>query len=365
MRSSYTCESQQAGLTLVELLVALVISLVLMGGVVQLFVANKISYQLTEQVSAMQESARYAMWRLGRDIRMAGYTGCSGRDQEGVVINIGFPAASTFTPDNGIEGWEAAGTNYGSYATLAETAVPADASVSGWTTGGSTTPVLDGTTNAVGTSDVIRLWHTDGDGVLVDVSGSTVKATGSTPPYSAGDTMMLTDCAMVDIAAVCSVSGSDASLAGTSCPNGPSPQFLNDGAAHAFKLAGWVYYVGKRGGLPSSPSSLFRREIGVNGVAGVAQELVEGVEALQLQYGIDTDVDPDGVADAYVNADQVPDWNHVVSVRVHLLMQSLRTDVVDGSQTFAFNGATVISPSNSGRLRYPFVATISLRNRSR
>ncbi|MCB1773874.1 MAG: PilW family protein [Gammaproteobacteria bacterium] len=351
---------RQAGLTLIELMVSLVLGLVLMAGVIQLFAANKTSYQLTGQISAMQENARYAMSRLERDIRMAGYTGCTGRDQEGVVINIEFTASSQFTPDNGVEGWEASNTSYGNYSVIADDASVSDASSSGWTTAGSTTPVLDSSTNALASSDVIRLWHVDGDGVLVDVSGSTVSA-GSTPPYAAADTMMLTDCTNADIAHVCSLSGNDASL---NCATNGSLSLLNsDGGAHAFKLAGWVYYIGKRGGTATNPPSLFRREISANGVAGTAQELVEGVEALQLQYGVDTGTVPDGVADAYVNANQVTDWNNVVSVRVHLLMQSDSDNVVDGSQTFSFNGATVTA--SDGRLRYPFVATVSLRNRSR
>jgi type IV pilus assembly protein PilW len=351
---------RQTGLTLIELMVSLVLGLVLMAGVIQLFAANKTSYQLTEQISAMQENGRYAMSRLEQHIRMAGYTGCTGRDQEGLVINIEFTAPTEFTPDNGVEGWEASGTGYGNYSVLADGATVTDATNSYWATAGATTPTIDGSTNAVSTSDVIRLWHLDGDGVLVDVSGSTVSA-GSTPPYAANDTMMLTDCTNADIVRVCSVSGNDASLNCTA--NGSLALLNNDGPAHAFKLAGWVYYVGRRGGIATNPPSLFRREISANGVAGTAQELVEGVEALQLQYGEDTDTVPDGVADAYVNANQVTDWNNVISVRVHLLMQSTNNNVVDGSQTFNFNGASVTA--SDGRLRYPFVATVSLRNRSR
>jgi type IV pilus assembly protein PilW len=360
MKTTRIHMTRQAGLTLIELMVSLVLGLVLMAGVIQLFAANKTSYQLTEQISAMQENGRYAMSRLERHIRMAGYTGCTGRDQEGLVINVEFAAASAFTPDNGVEGWEASNTGYGNYALLAKDDPVEDATGSKWSTAGSTAPTLDASTSAVETSDVIRLWHVDGDSVLVDVSGSTVSA-GSTPPYAANDTMMLTDCTNADIVRVCSLSGNDASL---NCTANGSLALLNgDGAAHAFKLAGWVYYIGKRGNTATNPPSLFRRQVSANGVAGNPQELVEGVEALQLQYGEDIDTVPDGVADAYVNANQVTDWNNVVSVRVHLLMQSANDNVVDGSQTFTFNGATVTA--SDGRLRYPFVATVSLRNRSR
>lgn len=351
----------QGGLTLVELMVSMVLALVLMAGVIQLFAANKISYQLTDAVASMQENARFAMSWLERDIRMAGFLGCTGRNRDALAINVEINPGTQFTPATGIEGWEANATAYGGYAVLADGAVVSDASGSGWTSGGGTAPVLDTDTDAVATSDVIRLWHVDGDGVLASVSGTTVSA-DVTPPYAVGDTMMLTDCASVDIVDVCALSGNDASLSG--CSNTSPATLLNaSGAVHAYKFAGWVYYVGKRDDAAGNPPSLFRREISLNGVAGPAQELVEGVEALQIQYGEDTDTALDGVADAYVDADDVSDWNNVVSARVHLLLQSLRRDIVDGGQTFQFNGATVTA--DDGRLRYPFVATVSIRNRSR
>jgi type IV pilus assembly protein PilW len=173
----------------------------------------------------------------------------------------------------------------------------------------------------------------------------------------------------VDVVSVCNAVDSDFDTDLSCSPNTPLALLNDSGVAAAYKLAGWVYYVSKRTtdpDYPNVPPSLFRREISQNaqtGAAGNPQELVEGVEALQVQYGIDTETDPDGVADAYVDANNVPDWNNVVSVRVHLLMQSLRSDLVDGSQTFIFNGANVTA--SDGRLRYPFVATVSLRNRSR
>lgn len=350
----------QAGLTLVELMVALVLGLVLMAGVIQLFAANKTSYQLTDAVSTMQENARFSLSRLERDIRMAGFLGCTGRDQENVVINTEITAAAQFTPDNGIEGWEADGTGYGNYSIIEDAAV-AEATDSGWKATGATDPVLDASTNSVANSDILRLWHVDGDGVLVDVSGTTVDA-GTTPPYVKGDTMMLTDCASVDIVSVCDLTGNDASL---NCAANNTPlNLLNaTGSAHAFKLAGWVYFVGKRDNDADNPPSLFRREISQGGTAGAAQELVEGVESLQLLYGEDTDATRDGVADRYVDANQISDWNDVVSVRVQMLMQSRRTDLVEGSQTFTFNGVDVTA--TDGRLRYPFVATVSIRNRLR
>ena len=67
--------SAQAGLSLVELLVAITVGLILTAGLIQLFVANKHAYRLQEGVLDMQENARYSLQTLSHDLRMAGHWG--------------------------------------------------------------------------------------------------------------------------------------------------------------------------------------------------------------------------------------------------------------------------------------------------
>lgn len=61
------------GYSLVELLVAMAISLVVMAGVYKVYVAQQDSYLLQEQVAEMQQNARTAKYVLTKDIRMVGY----------------------------------------------------------------------------------------------------------------------------------------------------------------------------------------------------------------------------------------------------------------------------------------------------
>lgn len=61
------------GFTLVELLVAMVISLLVIGAISLTFKSQQDSYIIQEQVSAMQQNIRGAMYMLTRDIQMAGY----------------------------------------------------------------------------------------------------------------------------------------------------------------------------------------------------------------------------------------------------------------------------------------------------
>jgi len=61
------------GFTLVELMVAMAISLVVMGAIFLTFKSQQDSYVIQDQVSAMQQNLRAAMYMLTRDIQMAGY----------------------------------------------------------------------------------------------------------------------------------------------------------------------------------------------------------------------------------------------------------------------------------------------------
>jgi len=63
----------QSGFSLVEILVALTLGLVLLGGTIVIYASSKNSYRLQENVAGMQENARFAIFALRRDLEMAGY----------------------------------------------------------------------------------------------------------------------------------------------------------------------------------------------------------------------------------------------------------------------------------------------------
>ncbi len=65
----------QTGMTLIEILIALLIGAFLLGGVLQIFVSSKQTNRMQENLSRLQENGRFAMNFLTKDIRMAGYWG--------------------------------------------------------------------------------------------------------------------------------------------------------------------------------------------------------------------------------------------------------------------------------------------------
>jgi prepilin-type N-terminal cleavage/methylation domain-containing protein len=63
------------GLTLVELLIALVLSSLLTAALYRIFISQEKIYTVQDQVADMQQNARIAICQMTREIRMAGYGG--------------------------------------------------------------------------------------------------------------------------------------------------------------------------------------------------------------------------------------------------------------------------------------------------
>ncbi|WLG96630.1 PilW family protein [Pseudomonas sp. FP198] len=64
------------GFGLIELMIALVISLIVVLGVVQIFIAAKNTYVSQSAAAVMQEDARFALSKMVQEIRMVGMFGC-------------------------------------------------------------------------------------------------------------------------------------------------------------------------------------------------------------------------------------------------------------------------------------------------
>jgi type IV pilus assembly protein PilW len=94
------------------------------------------------------------------------------------------------------------------------------------------------------------------------------------------------------------------------------------------------------------------------------EELIPGVEAMQVRYGVDTDLDRLITVNEYVDADEVDDWNQVVSVSLALLVRSAE----ENSQTLDTRTYTLLEtelePFDDNFQRSLFTTTVTLRNRT-
>ena len=97
--------------------------------------------------------------------------------------------------------------------------------------------------------------------------------------------------------------------------------------------------------------------------AGTDLQVIDGVENLQILYGVDSDIDR--VADMYIPANTVTantDWPQVVSVRLALLLSSVdNATTVPDTSVYNLLG-TNIGPINDNMRRHVFTTSVAFRN---
>lgn len=97
---------RQRGLSLLELLIALVLGLVLLGAVSTAYLANRQTFRLVDNLARVNENARTTFELLGRELREAGGTPCGARLPTANVVRTG--SASPWWTDwgQGLEGYD-------------------------------------------------------------------------------------------------------------------------------------------------------------------------------------------------------------------------------------------------------------------
>jgi len=88
---------KQKGVTLIELLVALVICGIVIGAIYRLFIVQTRAYTVQDQVVEVQQSVRSAMEILLRDLRMTGYDDDSAASTVTITTPIPTVAANAIT----------------------------------------------------------------------------------------------------------------------------------------------------------------------------------------------------------------------------------------------------------------------------
>lgn len=332
MRGNHTFSRNQQGLTLVEMMVAMTIGLVLLGGIITVLSSSQNTYRVNEAMARLQENARYAFQLLSRDIRMAGYRGCAG---DGVAVTNVLEDATGFLwrLDQSLEGFEA-GAN-------------------GWA------PALPSeVTSPQGSRDVIVVRGVEGIGanVLSHPSDSAGLNIPSGSGLQADDAVLVSNCqgaAIFQVTGISTSGGQDTIEhdGGAGKPNSTAALGRTFTDGEIARIGTRIYYIRLN---PRGIPALYWRS------GGNIEELVEGIENMQIQYGEDTD--GDRAADIYRTADQVADWEAVVSVRIDLLVQSVEDGIASQPQAYTFNGAAVVPADR--RLRQVFSTVISLRNRA-
>jgi type IV pilus assembly protein PilW len=340
-KRSVSTRKTQKGVSLVEIMIAMVIGLLLMAGVGQIYISSKQTYRLQDAQSRMQENARYALELLSNDIRLAGYSGCANLNSitPNVIANSPIIALTATSALSGYDAWNP---------TLSSTL------------SGLSKPPLAGT-------DVITVQF--GQGCGAHLKGNMGAASDGIPimepnacGIKAGDALMVSDCTAADVFRAAnpplSTNGSTQTIAHSNNNTSINLSKTYQSDAEIFIFTSRTYYIANgAGGQPA----LWRLDNNTaTGGGDNPVELVEGVENMQILYGEDTD--NDRVPNRYFTVDSVVNLANVVAVRLSLLIRTLDDNLLHAAQTYNYNGANVTATDR--RLRHVFTTTINLRNRS-
>ncbi len=302
---------QMAGFSLTELLVAVTIGLIILAGVSSVMVSSKKTYTAQDSLARLQENARAAMLIMTRDMRNIGYWGCNPDEENITNVLNGATTNHYFQHGEPLEGSEAGSNFYPSGNTMALVPAPR-ANTDIFMIRG-----LD-TSSGIGITDPMP--SSSQNIKISDFSG-----------IVEGDIVALTDCNSTDIFQVTQITDAGGGKdmlqhkSGTVHSPGNLPLGGPDKISKAYstdatlmRYMAHTYFIAP--GSDGEPA-LYRQSVS----AGVpqSQELVEGIENLQVLYGVDQD--GDRLPDNYVRANLVgsASWNNVVSIRFGIIARAL------------------------------------------
>ena len=307
---------KQSGFTMIELIVALALGLVLVSGTVLIFVQNNRSATQDEEISRVLENGRYAMRLLARELAMSGFWGR--------FLDIDTT------------------TNHAS--------------------------VVLGQDCGDGSA-----WITDPDALQILNSATAAGVAAAFECLPSADVVVGTD--VIAIKRTADAETDDADLVANELylrTNGVNGQFfLGGGASTPPVLTGtetnWlylprVYYIRDYSVTNGDDIPAFcRAYLDSGSPPDMTNEcLVEGIENLQIQMGVDND--DDFIADYYTATPTVAEVFDSVSARIWILARSVNS--VPGytnDKSYTLGGVNVAA-ANDGFYRRVFTSTIVLRN---
>jgi type IV pilus assembly protein PilW len=282
---------RQRGMSMVELMIALLIGAVIIFGATTVYERSRQSYGDNETIARLQETARFAMSMIEPDVRMSNFFGLV---KGASVLNFagnGLPAQADPVPAGAPP--STCGNNY----------------------------ALDLNTNLQGDNNryFLSATRTAACDNLPDLNTGAIWISR---PQRTSDTLTVRRASVFPspltngVLQICTsrVAGRIFSTAGA-CTAAPGGQLSN--------VIVNTYYIDRRSQQSITLPSLRRKVLTTNAgaVTFADQEVIAGVEDLQVQFGIDPN-GVNGTATRYVNPDAVPAGAQVVAVRIWLLVRS-------------------------------------------
>ncbi len=318
-----------AGFTLVELMVAVALGLLIIGGMFTAYLSASWTTETNARFAETQNNGRYAIDYLRREVQLAGFLGMQNTDSFNKA-----PAAVTRLGSIASQVYGSCGTS--GFATLVEQPV--------WGVDDAQMPSCTAMGN-----------YLRGDVLVLRRAGlDAVPATAGSLPTVSGTTLYL----RVDPSHATVYLGSDQSQlsAATRAGETYTPEY--------YPLAVDVYYISSCTNSPcESPGipALYRLSLGA-GPTFTPQLIATGIENMQVQYGVRSGTDV-----IFRNADAVAaaEWPTVVSVRLWLLARSTDTEGGGYANTASYtmgNRTYPASGSSDSYLRQLFPLVVGVRH---
>jgi type IV pilus assembly protein PilW len=343
---------RQKGFSIVELMIAIALSLLLGIGIFQVFTSNQQSARLTQALVEVQDTGRLSLDLIARDIRNAGYWGCAGALNR---VNSTIDAGG-IDYDADIHGIGIAG-NQGGVSAMDD--VAAGVTIDGF--------------NVVAGTDVLQLRSMASDGLSIAKPMPTVAAAlfvTDNNSFAQGDVLAVSDCQSADVFQITNVntSGGANNLVhntGTEAPgnttNSLSRQY--DTGSQILRPTFRSYFLNEN--ADGVRRLMYRNESDVTTV------FADNVEEFQLMFGVDST--GDGVADLFVSGTTIDDtitaggaydYDDVLTIDVRLRIASSTTGVVDEGILYTWNGGVALPVAiDEGRLRREFTTVSTVRSR--
>ncbi|HXE76787.1 hypothetical protein B0E52_08635 [Rhodanobacter sp. C06] len=297
-----------AGFTLIELMVAMLLGLIVIGGVSSVFLANQQVYRTNAALSDVQDNTRMAFEMLAQDIRNAGLTGCDSSGSGNITSVL------KNSPGGGGTVWWANWNN----------------ALIGYGAGTAADPAPPAATPAVAGNDSLQLIGANNAGLSIS-SHSTATTTftlnETSPDLAIGDAMIVCDPQFSAIFQSTSYNSAAKTLGYstlTTTPGNYSNILASTGVPYAFganasiaRLSAVDWYIGATPPPVVGGFSLYRVQLVNNaGVLGTTtDEMVRNVTAMRIQYL------QSGNA-AFGPASSITNWGAVSAVQVQLTLQS-------------------------------------------
>jgi hypothetical protein len=314
----------QSGFSVVELMVAMLLSMTLGIAVVSVFVNNSHSFNQDENISRMQDDARFALREIAFDISMAGNYG---------VLHV--PA--NVTPDPNL----AIGTDCGPAGEVNWMYRTVDA-VSGEAL--SITSVDNATSATAGAAHSCITGGELREGT--DVVSIKRVAGAEAGALTNGSVYMRTN-------------GTVGLMYRAPFPAAPAVPISAPSSDWEFRPS--IYYVRQFANNPGDGiPTLCRKVLRGAGPSMTTECLATGIEDLQVEYGIDTS--EDGHPNLYTASPTLTEIQDVVSARIFLLARTTEIDTrYTNDKTFSLSNAADYTPGDSFHRRV-FSTSVSLQN---